>query len=43
MKIRKLCHLKVKRIVIAGVGGEIIRFVVDTGADETILSMDDIM
>lgn len=41
VEIRELFHLNGKRTVVAAVGGVNLRFVVDTGADEDILSTTD--
>lgn len=41
VEIRELFHLNGKRTTIAAVGGVHLRFIIDTGADEDVLSMDD--
>lgn len=41
VEIRELFHLEGKRSVNASVGGVTVRFVIDTGADEDVLSVED--
>lgn len=41
VEIRELFHLNGKRTTIAAVGGVHLRFIIDTGADEDVLSIDD--
>lgn len=41
VEIRELFHLEGKRTVMADVGGVTLRFIIDTGADEDVLSTDD--